>query len=110
MGLQSDYGVIIDSTFQGRCWVALMQCAGNVLNNVVGYPAAGQAALDPADDDAYAKKILRKEVGVDLEVLANFVIQNSTVAAAPTTDTTEIDNAIRWELNNVSWGDLRDIG
>ena len=79
------------------------------LISVSGYPAAGQAATQAADDIQFARAILQEHAQVSDRVLAIYVLGNADVAADQS-DTTTIDNAIRWQLNNVSWSELREIG
>jgi len=100
---------INSQAFQQRCRAAFLELAGLVFNQVSGYPATGQAATQAADDIQFARAILQEHAQVSDRVLAIYVLGNADVAADQS-DTETIDNAIRWQLNNVSWSELREIG
>jgi len=112
----------IDNTaFQQRCRAALLELAGQVFMQVSGYPAQSQAAAEAVDDIQFARAILQEHAQVSDRVLAIYVLGNSDVVASldpaainPTTGSVyteeEVDNAIRWQLNNASWSELLEIG
>jgi len=100
---------IDDAAFQARCRAALLELAGQVFGGVSGYPAANQAAAQAVDDIQFARAILQERAQVSDRVLAIYVMGNADVAADQS-DTSTVDDAIRWQLNNVSWSELREIG
>lgn len=72
-----------------------------------GYPAENMAAADPAEDTAYAIRVLRDESRVTARQLAQQVLRNATIAANPSV---AADNDIAWQINNGAWAELRGIG
>ena len=96
-----------DTAFQGRCWAALWDVANRVVAQEAGFPAAGQVSAQPADDQAFALKILRDEEKLTGRQLAQQVLRNTTIADSPATAS---DSAIQWQIVNQSWSELRRIG
>jgi hypothetical protein len=96
-----------DEAFQGKCWAALWDMCNKVASGESGYPAAGMAAANPAEDVSYAIKVLRDEARVTARQLAQQVLRNATIAANPSATA---DNDIAWQINNAAWAELRGIG
>jgi len=95
-----------DVAFQGRCLAAMWDISNKILNDDPSFPAAGQEAATPNDDDVFARRVLRDEVSITPRQVAQQALRNVTIAASPATST---DNDIQFQLNSV-WAEIRGIG
>jgi len=111
MSLLTIWTAATDADFQSRCWAALYDVANKVANGDEGYPAAGQASVQPVDDTAFATKVLRRQIGLAPETLAWQVLRNSSISASvEVSPAGAVDSDILWQINNGCWADLRNIG
>lgn len=95
-----------DETFQGRCWAALWDISNKVVAGDEGYPAAGQAAANGAEDVSFANSILKDESRITGRQLAQQVLRNATIATNPGA---AVDSDLAWQINNAAWSVLRGI-
>lgn len=96
-----------DKDFQARCEQALYDVCIKVLADTAGYPAAGQAAVDPADDDAFATKVLRGWGELSPTTLVTQFYRNAAIATNLQNAT---DGDLQYTVNATIWAALREIG
>jgi hypothetical protein len=106
MSYATIYATATDATFQARCRAALWDVCNKVAGQESGFPAAGQADANAAEDRDYALRVLRDESRITDRVLAMQVLRNGTIAGDPASAS---DGDIQYQVNSI-WASLRRIG